>query len=408
MPYGPLQSREEYRHFEYFCRNALLHLTGFNYQSRFWNETVLIFSESSPAVLHAILALSALYEDLDSGSKGTPRCNKLVLQQYNRSIKCLRLAPSSHPIQFTLTCCILFITFESARGDYEVALLHLQNGLKILKDWRTKECKSSVEHWDRESISETLRRLDMQATTFLNSRQPHLTATADVKHSDKSFGLPLLFPSLHSAQTSLESIEMRLFYILTTKPATLHLPWLEFSDLAMSRQVLLQGLKARFAQWKKAFDDFSIYEKENMKARDLQLMLLLELHYQTTSLMLDLKADLSTISSLDAQCTKINELSKQLITSSSSSNLMFQVDTGIIAPLYFAATSTSSAHIRQQSIDLLRSVSWKEGLWDSKTVMQIAESLSIVKESGLNRAITTGGVPELAKVYLPSLGKHYL
>ncbi|KAL6898459.1 hypothetical protein GGI43DRAFT_407756 [Trichoderma evansii] len=400
ISYGALQTRDEYRHFEYFRHNALRYLTGFNNQSRFWNETILQFSEASPAVLHAVLSLSALYEHLDGSSKSVLASDKLILQHYNRSIKYLRLAPSSHPIEFALTCCILFVAFESARDDYKMALFHLQNGLKIIKDWRTKEAKSFIDHQIREDISEIFRRLDMQATTFLDSRQPYLAATADVKTLDNNFGLPMSFSSLRNAQTSLESIEIRLFYILTTKSSTLHLPWLKLDNHATSRQVLLQGLKVRFTQWKKVFDDFSKCEAKNMNARDLQLLLLLELHYQTTSLMLDLKADISSASSLDAQCIKINELSETLIIALSNSKLTFLVDTGIIAPLYFAATTTSRICIQQQSIALLRSISWKEGLWDSKIVLQIAEHISMEGESGLVRVAVSGGVPELADIFL--------
>jgi hypothetical protein len=137
-----------------------------------------------------------------------------------------------------------------------------------------------------------------------------------------------------------------------------------------------------------------------MNARDLQLLLLLELHYHTTSLMLDLKGDIGAVSSFDAQCTKINELSKNLILASSNPKSTFLVDTGIIAPLYFSATSTSCVCIRQQSLDLLRSISWKEGLWDSRIVVQIAEHLSVVGESGLVRIAVSGGVPELADRFL--------
>ncbi|KAL7931421.1 hypothetical protein V8C35DRAFT_310349 [Trichoderma chlorosporum] len=97
-----------------------------------------------------------------------------------------------------------------------------------------------------------------------------------------------------------------------------------------------------------------------MNARDLKLLLLLELHYQTTSLMLDLKGDISSVSSSNTQCTKINELSKNLILASSHPEPAFLVDTGIIAPLYFAATTTWCLCIRQRSLDLLRSISWKE------------------------------------------------
>lgn len=397
---GTFQTRDEYRHFEYFRHHVLLHLTGFDSQSRFWNETVLQFSEASPAVLHAVLALSALYEQLDGSSKGMLAPDKLVFQHYNRSIKYLRQAPSSHPVEFALTSCILFIAFESARDDHKMALFHLQNGLSIIQDWRTKEVKSSEDRQTREDISEILRRLDMQASTFLNSRQPYLAATVDVESLDNNSGSSMSFSNLRSAQLSLDKIEIRLFYILTTKSSTLHLPWTKFGNNATSRQVLLQGIQVRFAQWKKAFDEFSEHEANNMNARDLKLLQLLELHYQTTSLMLDLKGDISSVSSSDAQCTKINELSKNLILASSNPKSTFSVDTGIIAPLYFVATTTSCVYIRQQSLDLLRSISWKEGLWNSKIVMQIAEHLSVVGESGLVRIAVSGGVPELANMFL--------
>lgn len=397
---GTFQTRAEYRQFEYFRHHVLLYLTGFDNQSRFWNETVLQFSEASPAVLHAVLALSALYEHLDGSSKGMLAPDKHVLQHYNKSIKYLRQAPSSHPVEFALTCCILFVAFESARDDHKMALFHLQNGLNIIKDWRTKEIKSIQGRQTREDITEILRRLDMQATTFLNSRQPYLAATVDVESLDNKSSSSMSFSSLRNAQSSLDKIEIRLFYILTTRSSALHLPCTGFSNHATSRQVLLQGIKVRFAQWKKAFDDFSGHEANNMNAKDLQLLLLLELHYHTTSLMLDLRGDISSASSSDAQCTKINELSKDLILASSNPKLTFLVDTGIIAPLYFSATSTSCICIRQQSLDLLRSISWKEGLWDSRLVAQIAEHLSVVGESGLVRVAASGGVPELADMFL--------
>jgi hypothetical protein len=399
---GTIQTRDEYRHFEYFRHHALLHLTGFDNQSRFWNEIVLQLSEASPAVLHAVLALSALYEHLDGSSEGKLAPDKLVLQHYNRSIKYLRQAPSSHPVEFALTSCILFVAFESARDDHKMALFHLQNGLSIMNDWRTKAVQSFEGRQTREDISEILRRFDMQATTFLNSRQPYLAATVDVESLENHSGSSMSFSSLRSAQLSLDKIEIRLFYILTTKSSALHLLWTRSSNHATSRQVLLQGIKVRFAQWKKAFDEFSEHEANNVNARDLKLLSLLELHYQTTSLMLDLQGDISSVSYSDAQCTRINELSKNLILASSNPKSTFLVDTGIIAPLYFAATTTSCVCIRQQSLDLLRSISWKEGLWDSRIVVQIAEHLSVVGESGLVRIDVSGGVPELADMFLPA------
>ena len=62
---GPRRSKKENRYFELFQHNTILGLMGFDHRSTFWSYMVLQFSQSSPAVLHAALALSALQEHLD-------------------------------------------------------------------------------------------------------------------------------------------------------------------------------------------------------------------------------------------------------------------------------------------------------------------------------------------------------
>ena len=384
---GTSRSRTENRYFDYFRHNTMLGLRGFDYQSEFWTEIVLQFSQCCPAVLHAVFALSAFHEQLDSGSANSSGGDRPFLLQYNKSIAHLRSRKSPQPIRFTLTCCVLFICLENAQGNHETALAHLQNGLNILQDWRKEACQTASEERIRISLIEFFRRLDMQATVFLDSRQPQINATSVDEGLEGDRTLSKSFPSLRAAQIALESIEIRLLYVLTTK-----------SNSGLSRKALLGGLSSQFFQWKAAIDTFSIQKKGSMQKEDLQLGVLLGVHFLTMSLMLDIKADMSSTSYNEARFQQVNSLSRSLINSSSS-KLKFAADTGIVAPLYFTAMNATNVNVRQQAIDLLHLVKVKEGFWDGGIAGRIAENVSRVKETGRSGIRVTGGIPILAEAH---------
>ena len=395
------RSRKENRYFELFQHNTILGLMGFDRGSSFWNYTVLQVSQASPAVLHAALALSALHEHLDRDPTRKTESFQLSLLEYNKSIGYLRSRQSNLPVQFTLICCILFICLENAQGSYDGALTHLRNGLSILQDWKTNTSMSGSGDKMMEDLTLVFRRLDMQATVFLDSRQPELNATSRVQSPKSDHSVPECFSSMQDAQTSLEEIELRLFYVLTTKSMQHH-SFESHDKMLAARAPLLRGLAGRFRKWKEAFDSFSKRESEKLQPKDVRLGVLLALHYETTSYMLDTKSrsnpDMETILTWESTLTRINNLCRSLIKSSSSS-AKFAADTGVIAPLYYSAMRATSSPVRLQAIEILRSVRWKEGFWDAETAARIAENVSDVKRSGMTSLPVTGGIPDLAKAH---------
>ena len=402
---GPVRSKKESRYFDLFRHRTILGLMGFDNGSTFWSYMVLQFSQSSPAVLHAALALGALHEHLggDPNAIGDTKSYRLCLMQYNKSIGYLRSRRSRQPIQLTLTCCILYICLENAQGNHGTALEHLQNGLKILQDWKMDTNTSASEDLVVKNLTNVFRRLDMQATVFLDSRQPELNATSIVQSPKTDHTVPICFSSMRDAQISLEEIELRLFYVLTTKSSQHH-SCQSHDEMLSIRAPLLRGLSGRFKEWKETFDSFSIGESERMQTKDLRLGVLLALHYETTSLMLDTKTkpapDMEDILTWESQITRINDLSRSLIRSSSSdSRFEFSADTGVIAPLYYAAMRATSSPVRQQAIEILRSVKCKEGFWDAETAARIAENVSQVKRAGTPGLPVTGSIPVLAKAH---------
>lgn len=122
----------------------------------FWNRVVPQMSHQDEAVKHAVIALGAAYQlfqlpDKDQDPKAkTPdgftreSLEVFTIQQYNRSIcELQRHVGSSSPesIQVTLVCCLAFICLETLRKNYDAAVTHLINGLKILESL-------PIEHFD--------------------------------------------------------------------------------------------------------------------------------------------------------------------------------------------------------------------------------------------------------------------
>lgn len=366
---------------------------GFGHNSEFWNQTVLQFCEASPAVLHAVLGLSALHENLlnETRSDTTQIGDLVFLKQYNKSIKFLQSSHENLEVSSTLICCVLFICLENFSGNYDKSLAHLQSGLSILENWRKKDLKSPSEFRVRENLTQIFRRLDMQATTFMDSRQPLINATTFGDHlSEDDTPTPTSFSSLQQAQEGLDRIGIRLVYVLTLKSP---------AKESAARTLLLQGLAARLASWKKAFDGFSEQESQRMDTKDLRLSVMLGLHFQTALLMLELRANpVLHEEETDIKFMRIINLSRSLIQSGPSLKPSYASEMGIIAPLYFTSMN-ASPHLRRQAIDLLRTVKGKEGPWDPRTTSRIAEEVMIAERINKPGVPLSGSVQFLAEAH---------
>ncbi len=387
------QSARERRYLDYFRQRTVPDLSGYDTQSHFWNYVVLQASHSSPAVLHGVLALGALHEQMDGSalSAGSEKTNRFLLQQANKSIRNLCMTGSTPPVQVALICCILFICLGNAQGDHEGALRHLQSGLSMLEEWRVQEKGVEAGTRAQEVFTQMFCRLDIQATTFLDSRQPRLHTNAFNEVPAYATSAPKSFETLHDAQVALESIEIRSFYSLTSK------------SNASAKELLLQGLEARFKQWHEAFEAL-LAQNPAMQRNDLQLAVLLKLHYKTMSLMLRVKAEPTSPGSQEtreAEFTHIIAAAKSLISSSSpsSSSSTFTAETGIIAPLYFTAMNSGSQSTRREAIELMSKWKRREGFWDPEMAARIAGTVAEFTEAGVETVWVNGGIPDLAKVY---------
>ncbi|KAJ5226236.1 hypothetical protein N7468_007461 [Penicillium chermesinum] len=127
-------------------------LTGL-FDTKIWTELVLPLSHQDQAVSHALLAVSVLHED--SEIRGAPlsrenlslRRHKFALAQYGRSMAILnerRYSQDPQLREIILVCCLLFITCDLMRGQYDLALLHIRHGMAVIQEASQAERDDSV------------------------------------------------------------------------------------------------------------------------------------------------------------------------------------------------------------------------------------------------------------------------
>lgn len=175
----PWRHAEERRQFAFFQRLTVPGLTGF-FNSRLWTDLVLPMCHSERAVVHGVVALSAMHEDQEA--RGAPlsredlrdRRHRFAFSQYGRSLALLNERRHSQDPKLRdviLTCCLLFVAVDLLRRQYDPALLHLKQGLAILQEthrisgngWSaSKSTMACVE----ESLLTTMTRLETRSVFF--------------------------------------------------------------------------------------------------------------------------------------------------------------------------------------------------------------------------------------------------
>ncbi|KAH6631581.1 hypothetical protein F5144DRAFT_592563 [Chaetomium tenue] len=165
------------------------HLCNF---AAFWRRLSPSTGCQDDAVKHAVIALAAAYQlfqypdepVIDGFARGD--LEVFTIQQYSRSIERLQNhAGSSSPesLRLTLVCCLAFISLETLRGNHEVAVTHLTNGLRILQSLpdSTFDCladgsmfawPSSRDSLHMSDIVQLFARFELSACFFTHGIQP--------------------------------------------------------------------------------------------------------------------------------------------------------------------------------------------------------------------------------------------
>ncbi|KAG9236647.1 hypothetical protein BJ875DRAFT_371617 [Amylocarpus encephaloides] len=398
---------QEKRAFAHFITQTSPELNGF-YSSGFWDALLPQVSLGEPSLRHAVIAISSLHEDFAGKSMikypGKGDNAAFTLNQYTKALGHLRrsLATGKQAPMMALMSCILFVCFDSLRGYYQTAIVHLQSGMRILRDLRSSG--RPIDPLIEDVIAPLLLRLGLQSILYIDTSEPHDRATFARELTQavpQGKSVPDVFPSLEEARSSLNECcdgLFRMFYLCDGS--------LPMCCQSLEAHELLRNYAAKIMDWNRSFEKFMSLHSPSFTSRQVRGAALLKIHHTIVRIMSDVAPSMRDQRAIaeatnDAQqYTHFNHdfqiiinLSRSLITAAEQDArhgkpaLTFSSDMGIIGPLYYVGVKCQVPSLKREAMDLLQRCPRKEGMWDSVTAVNLVHQFWEMEER--QRALNT-------------------
>jgi hypothetical protein len=411
----------EHRYLDFFRSQTGPSLSGF-FDSTFWNRILPQVAESEPVIMHAMVAVASIHEQVEAEEYTPSQDDRFALEQYNKAIQQLtkRLAESKSE-ELTLMTCLLFICLEFLRGDVRSGITHMQSGLKIIKNWHNdagRTIPSAAALHDPHSVAADLTYLfsRLSINAWLSghplSDDLHMIESEHIR-------IPTDFVSLVQARASaMELVRVALKVLRASTKYKYHPPSPEKQKIAGKQQAAM--LKSK--QWAAAFNRYKMrptFPVSNQQARafaNLQILNLTAYAWLGNSLSpyeagTDIfTAEFSEVIELATELDQggVPRYGSELKQSQSEQELEpklpkgFAFEMGVISSLYFAAIKCRDPTLRRRAISLLSTTQPRqEGLWDADFKMAIAKRVMEIEESNLTEKHVALGFrpPESARIH---------
>ncbi|KAH8700097.1 hypothetical protein BGW36DRAFT_459332 [Talaromyces proteolyticus] len=348
-------SAKELRSLEHFQNRTAPMLAGY-FHSDVWSVLPLYLSETEPAILPAVIALSAYHESseqVDSPLTDGDPLPRFVLQFYTTAISLFRgslLSDGLKPLAISFSPCLRGVELYQ-RSQTEIPL----------------------------SLYGRPRRCDF----------PTLLDVPDIP--PKSQGRR--FDNLNEARMS-STVLLNSTFRFVRMAVTGCIPD-PFTELSIQR-----SLQTQLQDWHLAFEAFVI--SAGATVQDPRGPCLLRVHHiLAVAFLSDALPDRE--SAFDLCTTQFEAIVTSLEFIMSEDRLRvgsqvwcFGLDTGIIAPLFFTAIKCRDASIRR-ALGLLSRVPRYEGLWDAQESAHAAE-IAIDFEEGYRTAAPRASIPGWARL----------
>jgi hypothetical protein len=379
------------RAFDYF-RVVVAPVLSTRLRNDFWTDLVPRVSSSESAVRDAVVAISALYEDLDDGPKAksvaaAQAVDAFAVARYNRAVRTI-LGDMESPGLVVLAC-VLFICIESMRGNHVAAVEHCRHGIRILNE--TKDDESML--WAREHLMPLFVRLGTSPFFF----------GANTK----------TFPALQMADPSLDYD--------TLEDAEMTLDWMVTRCLRLIRSVHYVGcnpnpsadeMPEKFWEEKSGvvtdlarWNDAAVALLERLSGAQADRVRGLRLKAITMKIWVNVCPDTSeTVFDMYADDFADGALqAREMCRSATTEKPKYIFDIGYLPPLYFIVIKSRILETRLAALEAMPILAiTRENLWDATLMYSIGTRL-IEKEHGY-RLDDPEAKPNLTQV-LPSKGR---
>ncbi|PWY88570.1 hypothetical protein BO94DRAFT_556022 [Aspergillus sclerotioniger CBS 115572] len=408
-------TEREVRSLQFFYEKTVPSLAGYC-GSEFWGRLVMQVSQHEIPVWHALVALGALHENFEKmPGFGLVRAgyDTFALQEYLKAIRALlgpadSLLPASSnyaappgglTVDVCLISCILFVCFEILSSHYIAALSHIQSGMNILGEVSYDPSTGSYHHPVLRPSTVSALEMGNLRRIFIRLRSQTRTGMdqplMDAVPSEGIFPLevPECFSSLAEARDLFE------YYSYVFRHEYGKMGGMEATSPELGA-AFIQTCISLFQKWSGALDQFekirgpSLTTKEHIGLKILQMhrcrqAVAFQYHMSGTT-------DLSGWDMYNPMFQEIVSLAASVVelsgedgppstpqpnpSSQGRYKPSFTLDMGIIDPLYDVATLCRDPLIRRKAVDVLRSATRQEGIFNSYVCAVAAERVISLEE----------------------------
>ncbi|KAL3471867.1 hypothetical protein BJX99DRAFT_250070 [Aspergillus californicus] len=368
-----------------------------------WRDTLMFFSQTVPSVRCAAIALALTHRNyLDRHYSNRVRRSqslkgwlpdKAALIHYNRAIQLLLSQESGGSIEvtaITLLVCYLFICFDHLAGNDVQAVNHLCGSVELSRSIN-KAIVNNSSTYDNANhlnvrtlicqVTRQIRRLDMQAVTFLVDWTPadiQDTLISQISVSGSTFR------SLGQAADHLQILVARVMRLCNTGQQIS--PMGELPPLPSSlKDVVLEQLQTWSSLFKNILQQGSIYTAD---PKTYPLVSLLRLQHTAAWILLSVcgpgrEMDYENFTPQFQQCVAwAGDVAAAHERFSGSLQPTFTPEIGLVPVLYLIGVKCRHPMVRREVLSILRRQPIREASWDSIYTARVVERVIEIEESG--------------------------
>lgn len=397
-----------------------------NNVSSFWSQVAPQLGHHDEAIKHALVALGAAYhlsraraserkgpKRPGANQHGMEKTNMFVLKQYNAAVGKLQehiASGSPQSITVALACCLMFVCLENLRGNYRGGVAHLISGTRIIDTTldvdslcsspapqlpqpiqgrgRTslpfiadKELKGLVNYFRHAEICECLFSHDVPLV--IASR-----LYAGSRFDNGATSLPAEFTSLaeaYEARVKLTNDVMARDWEIRTQRGDSTLP--PSRSVALEQPYLYNKAALVCARYEAFLAGEHAPRPRTREYLSSCLDMLLIKSMQATIAMMPLQGDdledlMKTpyfAHSIIGEIIRFAELLYEAMNAAANSTECakgFTIETGIVAPTYFAYVHTTVPDYRTRALRILEDCNAQEGPWTATYVARLLKTSS--------------------------------
>ncbi|KAF4470021.1 c6 zinc finger domain [Fusarium albosuccineum] len=349
---------DESRNLQFFFEAAAPHLSG-PVDPYFWKHVVMQLANSKPAVRHATLAISLLYEELETQER-SPVKRETALRHYNCAIHKMSMLQDQ---SVALLVCLLFICIEFLQSDRETAIQHCNHGIAIINNCGTI--------WARQHLAPIFRRLSLLPLWF-GSTAAGLSELPMVQYS-----IPPSFQNLDDAQFMMDDIFNRTIR-LARRGDAYRLDSKQHAQVPPSLIAEQHYITSLLGQWQALFEGFDARSRPlaDWATTGKRTLTLMRYDICQISSCMAFTADETRYDQHMNGFRRIVDLASSFSQLHSGRRPPFIFEMGFTPALFFVIMKCRSLEIRLEALRLMRILgSPRESLWEGRAMCATGEQI---------------------------------